>query len=147
MKLTRSQKTYVPSEKDLEKHWYLIDAKGKTLGMLAMKIANLLRGKDKPFFTGERDCGDFVVVTNAREVRLSGPKLDTKIYAWHTRYPAGLRERTAREMIAKKPEKVIFDAVWGMLPRNKLRRHMMKKLKIFAGEEHTHKAQSPIPLS
>lgn len=143
MKLKSSQKTYVPSEKDLSKKWYLVDVKGQTLGLVTTKIANLLRGKKKPFFTPQQDCGDFVIVINAKHVRLSANKIDTKLYHWHTRYPKGFRTRTAREIMAKKPEKIIFDAVWGMLPRNKLRAHIIKKLRIFPEEKHTHEAQSP----
>ena len=142
MKLKSTQKSYVPTEKNLEKKWFLVDVKGKTLGLITTKIANILRGKGKTFFTPERDCGDYVVVVNAKEVRLAGNKLDTKKYYWHTRYPGGFRERTARELMAKKPEKIIYDAVWGMLPRNRLRKNLIKKLKIFAGE-HLMKAQKP----
>lgn len=146
MKLKPSQKTHVPSEKELEKKWFLIDLKGKTLGRTATKIADLLRGKGKPFFTPQLDCGDYLVVINAKEIRLAGNKMDTKKYYWHTSYPSGLRTRTARELLEKKPEKIIFDAVWGMLPRNKLRNKMIKKLRIFPGEEHGCKAQSPQPI-
>lgn len=143
MKLKAHQKTYVPLEKDLKKKWFLVDVKNKTLGRTATKIANLLRGKNKPFFTPQHDCGDYVVVINTKEIRLSKNKLDTKLYHWHTKYPGGLRTRTARELLEKKPEKVFFDAVWGMLPRNKSRKHIIKKLKVFPGTEHDHTAQSP----
>ena len=146
MILKPTQKSHVPSEKELEKKWFLIDVKGKTLGPAATKIADLLRGKGKTFFTPQQDCGDFVIILNAKEVRLAGNKMDTKLYHWHTRYPGGLRTRTARQIMARKPEKVFFDAVWGMLPRTKSRKHIIKKLKVFPGESHTHKSQNPIPL-
>lgn len=146
MKLTRTQKTHVPDEKQTKQTWYLVDVKGKTLGPAAVKIANLLRGKNKPWFTPQQDCGDFVVVVNAKHVRLAGGKLESKTYHWHTGYPAGLRTRTAREVLAKKPEKVLYDAVWGMLPRTKTRNNLMKKLKIFPQDSHSHSAQSPKPI-
>lgn len=132
----------MPSEKDLGKKWFLVDVKGKTLGIAATKIANMLRGKGKPHFTPQTDCGDYVVVINAKDVRFAGTKLDKKVYEWHTRYGAGFRQRTAREMLTRKPEKVIYDAVWGMLPRTKSRKHIMKKLRVFPGTEHKHSAQS-----
>lgn len=147
MKLKQSQKTYVPSEKDLEKKWFLVDAKGKTLGPLATKIANLLRGKGKPHFTPQLDCGDHVVVINTGEIRLARNKLDTKLYYWHTQYPGGLKSRSAREVLAKKPTKVLYDAVRGMLPRNRLRKNIIKKLHLAPGAEHDHKAQSPETLT
>jgi large subunit ribosomal protein L13 len=146
MKLKASQKTHVPTQEELKKKWFLVDVKGKTLGPMATKLANAIRGKGKAFFTPQTDCGDFVVVINAKAIRLAGNKMETKLYQWHTRYPAGLRTRTAREIMEKKPEKILYDAVWGMLPRNKLRKHIMKKLRIFPGEEHTHKAQSLKPI-
>jgi len=146
MKLKATQKTHVPTDAELKKQWLLIDVKGKTLGPMAAKIANAIRGKGKTFFTPQTDCGDFVVVINAKAIRLSGEKMEKKLYQWHTRYPAGLRTRTAREIMEKKPEKILYDAVWGMLPRNKLRKHIIKKLRIFPGEEHTHKAQSLKPV-
>lgn len=146
MKLKPLQKTSVPSDKDLAKAWRLVDAKGKTLGPLAVKIADLLRGKGKPHFTPQMDCGDHVVVVNAKEVRLAGNKMDTKQYYWHTQYPGGLRSRSARDLLAKKPEKILYEAVWGMLPRNRLRKKIIKKLHLFAGPEHNNQAQSPIPL-
>lgn len=147
MKLKKTQKTYVPSEKDLDKKWFLVDAKGKTLGPLATKIANLLRGKGKMHFTPQLDCGDHVVVVNAGEIRLARNKLDTKQYYWHTQYPGGLKSRSAREVLAKKPTKVLYDAVRGMLPRNRLRKNIMKKLHLSPGAEHNHKAQAPEPLT
>ena len=146
MKLKQSQKTTVPAEKQLEKKWFLVDVKGKTLGPTAVKIANLLRGKGKTFFTPEQDCGDYVVAINAKHIRLSKNKMDTKLYQWHTRYPAGFRQRTAKEMMAKKPDKILFDAVWGMLPRTRSRKHIIKKLRVFPEETHDHGAQKLQPL-
>lgn len=144
MKLKQNQKTTVPEEATMKKQqWFLIDVKGKTLGQVATKIADILRGKNKPIFTPQMDCGDYVVVINAAEIRLAGSKMDTKMYQWHTQYPGGFRERTARQVMTKKPEKIIYDAVWGMLPRTKTRKHLMKKLNIFAATEHNHKAQNP----
>ncbi|MBI5413088.1 50S ribosomal protein L13 [Candidatus Peregrinibacteria bacterium] len=140
------QKSYVPSEKDMEKKWFIVDVKDKTLGPTAVKIADLLRGKGKPFFTPQKDCGDHIVVVNAKHIRLSGNKMDTKMYHWHTRYPAGFRSRTAREIMAKKPEKVLEDAVFGMLPRTRTRKVMMRRLRIFPELEHDHKTQSPKPI-
>lgn len=146
MQLKSSQKTYRPGEKDTVKKWFIVDIKGKTLGHVATKIADLLRGKGKPFFTPQQDCGDYVVIINAKSVRLAGNKLDTKMYQWHTRYPSGFREKTARQILTEKPEKVIFDAVRGMLPRNRLRNHIIKKLRIFPGQSHDHTAQKLSPL-
>lgn len=144
--LKQTQKTHVPSEKELVRKWFLIDVKGKTLGSTATKIADLLRGKGKAFFTPQQDCGDFVVAINSKEIRLAGNKMDTKLYHWHTRYPGGLRTRTARQIMARKPEKILFDAVWGMLPRTKSRQHIIKKFKVFPGATHTHKSQNPTPI-
>ncbi|MEK7523434.1 MAG: 50S ribosomal protein L13 [Patescibacteria group bacterium] len=146
MKLKPSQQTHVPTEQELKQKWFLVDVKGKTLGPIATKIANILRGKNKVFFTPQTDCGDYVVVINAKSVRLAGNKMDTKMYHWHTRYPGGFRTRTAREISETKPEKIIYDAVWGMLPRNKTRKHLMRKLHIFPEDTHNVKAQSPEPL-
>lgn len=145
--LKQSQKTYVPGEMDLKKKWYLVDLKGKTLGPAAVKIADLIRGKGKVHFTPQHDCGDFVVAVNARDVRLSKNKLTTKTYHWHSGFGSGFKTRTAKELLQTKPEKVLYEAVWGMLPRNKLRNKMIKKLSIFAGSEHDHAAQSPTPFT
>lgn len=146
MKLKQSQKTYTPSKKNLEQKWFLIDVKEKTLGQTATKIADLLRGKGKPWFTPQQDCGDYIVAINARHIKLAKNKMDTKLYQWHTRYPGGFRQRTAREMLEKKPDKILLEAVWGMLPRNKLRNHLIKKLRIFPEEKHDHGAQKLQPL-
>ncbi|MEK9133070.1 MAG: 50S ribosomal protein L13 [Patescibacteria group bacterium] len=141
MKLKDNQKTYVHDVKENERKWYLVDVKGKTLGQIATKLANIIRGKDKPLFTPQLDCGDYVVVLNAKHIRLAGSKMDTKMYYWHTQYPGGLRSRSARKMLQEKPESVLYDAVRGMLPRNKLRKFVIKKLRVFSEETHTHKAQ------
>ena len=126
--------------------WYLVDARGKVLGRLASQVAKVLRGKHKVTFAPHRDEGDFVVVVNAAQVRLTGDKLYSKVYIWHSGYPRGLKSRTVREMLSEHPERVIMRAVWGMLPKNKLGRHMIKKLKVYAGPEHPHQAQRPQPL-
>lgn len=147
MKLKESQKTAVPSEKELNaKKWFIVDVKGKTLGRISTKIANILRGKDKPMFTPQHDCGDYVVVINAAQIRLAGNKMEKKEYHWHSGYGAGHKVRTARQVMEKHPDRIIYDAVWGMMPRNKLRRHMIKKLRIFPTEAHTHTAQNLQPL-
>ncbi len=136
-------KTTIAKKADLKKRWYLIDAKDKVLGRLAPIIANKLRGKDKPIFAPHMDCGDFIVVINADKVKLTGQKLDKKMYYRHSGYPGALKEESARHLMERKPTKVLELAVSGMLPKNKLRKVFMKKLKLFAGEEHSHEAQSP----
>lgn len=128
---------------EVERKWYVIDAEGKVLGRLASEIASVLRGKRKPIFTPHVDCGDFVIVINADKVVLTGDKLNQKIHAYHTGYPGGRKEVVYAEMMAKRPEKVIELAVKGMLPKSRLGRQMIKKLKVYAGAEHPHAAQSP----
>lgn len=128
---------------EVERKWYVIDAEGKVLGRLASEIASVLRGKRKPIFTPHVDCGDFVIVINADKVVLTGDKLNQKIHAYHTGYPGGRKEVVYAEMMAKRPEKVIELAVKGMLPKSRLGRQMIKKLKVYAGPEHPHAAQSP----
>lgn len=128
---------------EIERKWYVIDAEGKVLGRLAAEIASVLRGKKKPIFTPHVDCGDFVIVINADKVVLTGNKLNQKIHAYHTGYPGGRKEVVYAEMMEKRPEKVIELAVKGMLPKNRLGRKMIKKLKVYAGNEHPHAAQSP----
>lgn len=130
----------------VERRWYLVDAEGKTLGRLASRIADALRGKDKPEFTPHVDTGDFVVVVNAAKIAVTGKKLDDKIYYRHSGYPGGLRQRTLRQELERRPEEVLRRAVKGMLPRNRLARAQLKKLKIYAGPEHPHAAQAPEPL-
>ena len=136
-------KSYMAKANEIERKWYVIDAEGKVLGRLASEIASVLRGKRKPIFTPHVDCGDFVIVINADKVVLTGDKLNQKIHAYHTGYPGGRKEVVYAEMMAKRPEKVIELAVKGMLPKSRLGRQMIKKLKVYAGAEHPHAAQSP----
>ena len=128
---------------EIERKWYVIDAEGKVLGRLASEIASVLRGKRKPIFTPHVDCGDFVIVINADKVVLTGNKLNQKIHAYHTGYPGGRKEIVYAEMMEKRSEKVIELAVKGMLPKNRLGRKMIKKLKVYTGSEHPHTAQAP----
>ncbi len=136
-------KTRFAKKTDIEYKWYLVDAKDAVLGRLAVKIAVCLRGKNKAIFTPNVDTGDFVIVVNAEKVRTTGKKLDDKIYYHHSGYPGGIKARTLRERLAKEPQKVISDAVWGMLPKNRLGRAMLKKLKVYKGSAHPHAAQKP----
>jgi large subunit ribosomal protein L13 len=130
-----------------QRQWYVIDAEGKVLGRMASEIAKVLRGKTKPIFTPNVDAGDFVIVINARYVKLTGRKLQRKIYYRHTEYPGGIRERTAEKMLQTKPEDLVRLAVKGMLPKNRLSKRLVTKLKVYAGPEHPHKAQKPQPLA
>ena len=130
-----------------QRQWYVVDAQDKILGRMATEIAKILRGKHKPIFTPNMDAGDFVVVINARGVKLSGKKLEKKIYYRHTDYPGGIRERNAAKMLAEKPQNLIRLAVKGMLPKNRLSRKLATKLKIYPGPEHPHNAQKPQPLA
>jgi large subunit ribosomal protein L13 len=130
-----------------QRRWYIVDAQGKVLGRMATEIAKVLRGKNKPIFTPNTDAGDFVIVVNAREIKLTGKKLEQKIYYRHTDYPGGIRERTAAKMLAEKPETLVRLAVKGMLPKNRLSRKLVTKLKVYAGPEHPHEAQQPQPLA
>jgi large subunit ribosomal protein L13 len=139
-------KTYSAKPGEIERHWYVVDAEAKTLGRLATQIADVLRGKDKPAYTPHVDTGDFVIVVNAEKVRVTGQKLDQKIYYRHSGYPGGLRSRTLREQLERRPEEVLRKAVKGMLPKNKLASAQLRKLKIYAGPEHPHAAQNPEPL-
>jgi large subunit ribosomal protein L13 len=141
-----SVKTYVAKPTDRERNWLLVDANGKTLGRLATQIADLLRGKRKPEYTPHIDTGDFVVVVNAEKIHVSGNKRQAKLYYRHSRYPGGLRSRTFEEMITRRPEEILRLAVKGMMPRNRLARKQITKLKIYAGSEHPHAAQKPQPL-
>ena len=140
-------KSYIAKPADVKRNWYLVDAEGKTLGRLATEVATLLRGKHKPTFTPHVDGGDFVVVVNASKVVLTGKKLDQKIYYHHSDYVGGMKETTLREMMAKKPEKVVELAVKGMLPKGPLGRAMIKKLHVYAGPEHANQAQKPEVLT
>jgi large subunit ribosomal protein L13 len=139
-------KTYTAKPHEIEQAWYLVDADQRTLGRLATEIADLLRGKGKPTYTAHVDTGDFVVVVNARKVHVTGKKLEQKIYYRHSGYPGGLRERTLAEQLERRPEEVIRKAVKGMLPKNKLASAQLRKLKVYAGSEHPHTAQNPVPL-
>jgi large subunit ribosomal protein L13 len=139
-------KTYSAKPAEITREWYLVDADGKTLGRLATQIADTLRGKRKPIYTPHVDTGDFVVVVNAEKVRVTGAKLDQKMYHRHSGYPGGLRSRTLREQLDRRPTEVLRIAVKGMLPKNKLARHQITKLKIYAGPEHPHESQNPKPL-
>lgn len=139
-------KTQFARKNDIERKWYVVDATDKVLGRLATRIATRLRGKSKPIYTPNVDTGDFVVVINADKVLLTGRKLDRKVYFWHSGYPGGLKSETARERLRKKPQEVITSAVWGMLPKNRLGRAMLKKLKVYKGGEHPHSAQKPEPM-
>jgi len=138
--------SFVQKPQDVVRKWYVVDADGKTLGRMASEIASVLRGKHKPTYTPHVDCGDFVIVINADKVAFTGKKLDQKKYRWHTGYMGGLRERTARQMMETKPEEVVRLAVKGMLPKGPLGSHMITKLKVFTGSEHTHQAQMPEAL-
>ncbi|MBM4294243.1 MAG: 50S ribosomal protein L13 [Deltaproteobacteria bacterium] len=140
-------KTYTARKGEVPRQWYVVDAQGKVLGRLASRIAMVLRGKTKPVFTPHMDTGDFVVVVNAGQVRLTGKKLEQKFYYRHSGYPGGLKSISARHLLQKKPEEVLRHAVRGMLPKNSLGRQLLKKLKIYAGGEHPHEAQQPAPLN
>ena len=139
-------KTWNAKGGEVERRWYVVDADGQTLGRLATRIADTLRGKDKAQYTPHVDTGDFVVVVNAERIRVTGQKLDQKRYYRHSGYPGGLRSRTLREQLDRRPTEVIRKAVKGMLPKNRLARRQLTKLKIYAGPEHPHTAQAPEPL-
>lgn len=139
-------KTYYTPVNEIDRKWYVADADGKVLGRIAAEIANRLRGKHKPTFCNFQDNGDFVVVVNADKIHLTVNKWDDKLYHHHTGFPGGIKTSTAREVLAKKPEELIRTAVKGMLPKNKLGRAQLKKLKIYSGKEHPHQAQQPITL-
>jgi large subunit ribosomal protein L13 len=139
-------KTYMATPSKRERNWLLVDASEKTLGRLATQIADALRGKRKPEYTPHIDTGDFVVVVNAERIRVTGNKLQDKQYHRHSGYPGGLRSRTLREMLDRRPEEVIRLAVKGMLPRNRLGRAQLRKLKVYAGPDHPHEAQQPKPF-
>ena len=136
-------RTFVPKEGEISREWVVMDAADQVLGRLATEVARILRGKHKPGFTPHLDTGDFVVVVNAERVKLTGAKLDDKVYYRHSGRPGSLKSETARERLDKHPERVIQAAVWGMLPKNRLGRKLLKKLKVYAGPEHPHAAQQP----
>jgi large subunit ribosomal protein L13 len=139
-------KTYVATPENRQRDWYVVDAEGKNLGRLATRIADTLRGKRKPEYTPHCDTGDFVVVVNAEKVTVTGRKLEQKTYFRHSGYPGGLRSRTLAEMLDRNPEDVVRKAVKGMLPRNRLARAQLTKLKVYAGPDHPHQAQQPKAL-
>ena len=140
-------KTYMANPAKVEKKWYVVDAEGQTLGRLASEVAKVLRGKNKPEFTPFVDTGDYVIVVNADKIKVTGKKMDQKIYYNHSDYVGGMKETTLREMMDKKPEKVIELAVKGMLPKGPLGRAMIKKLHVYAGAEHNNQAQKPEVLT
>jgi large subunit ribosomal protein L13 len=136
-------KTLSANNKDIIKKWHIVDANGMVVGRLASKIATILRGKNKAIFTPHVDTGDFVIVVNADKIRFTGNKLDKKVYFRHSGYPGGLKQETARNIMKDSPEEIIMIAVRGMLPKNRLGRQQLKKLKVYRGPEHPHKAQNP----
>ncbi|GAA6292162.1 50S ribosomal protein L13 [Clostridium sp. AF18-27] len=140
-------KSFMASPATIERKWYVVDATGYTLGRLASEVAKVLRGKNKPTFTPHMDCGDYVIIVNADKVKVTGKKLDQKIYYNHSEYVGGMRETTLREMMAKKPEKVVELAVKGMLPKGTLGRSMFDKLHVYAGPDHQQAAQKPEVLT
>jgi large subunit ribosomal protein L13 len=146
MKLSKNNKTFVPQKDALERKWWLINAEGVVLGRLASRIANILRGKTKANYTPFFDTGDFVIVINIDKVKLTGNKEDQKMYYRHSGYMGGLKETSYKHMMAKHPDRILTHAVKGMLPKNKLNRKILKKLKVFAGAEHKHQAQKPETL-
>jgi large subunit ribosomal protein L13 len=140
-------KSFIPRDRDIQKHWHVMDAEGQILGRLATRAARLLTGKDKPIYTPFLDTGDHVIIINAEKVKLTGKKLTDKMYRHHTGYPGGLRETAAGVLLSKDPGKLIREAVIGMLPKTKLGRAMRKKLKVYQGPLHPHQAQQPTPLA
>ena len=140
-------KTYSTKPSDIQRQWWVVDAEGKTLGRLASEIARILRGKHKPYYAPHLDTGDYVIVINAGKIRVTGRKLDQKVYYRHSGYPGGLKAITLRQQLQRHPTRVIRAAVWGMLPHNRLGRKMIKKLKVYAEDHHPHEAQKPKPLA
>ena len=139
-------KTFMQKKETVERNWYIIDAAGKSLGRVASKAACILKGKHKPTFTPHVDCGDFVIIINAGKVKLTGNKLNDKMYYNHSGYPGGLRERNAKTMLEKYPEEMMERAIKGMLPKGRLGRQMYKKLFVYAGSEHNQQAQKPVEM-
>ena len=139
-------RTFSAKTEEIDREWYVVDAQGQTLGRLASRIATILKGKHKPIYTPHLDCGDFVIILNADKVRVTGRKMDQKFYYRYSGYPGGLSQISLRDQLARHPERVLQAAVRGMLPKNKLGRQMIKKLKVYAGDEHPHAAQQPKPL-
>ena len=139
-------KSFMASPATIERKWYVVDAAGYTLGRLASEVAKVLRGKNKPIFTPHMDCGDYVIIVNAEKIKVTGKKMDQKIYYHHSEYVGGMKETTLKEMMAKKPERVIELAVKGMLPKGPLGKSMSKKLHVYAGPDHEQAAQKPQAL-
>lgn len=139
-------KTYYPKADEITREWYVADANGQILGRFATKVAEILMGKHKPTFTPGVDTGDYVIVVNCERIIVTGKKLDDKKYYHHTGYPGGIKEISLRDLLAKHPDRVMQKAVWGMLPHNKHGRKLLKKLKVYAGPDHSHGAQNPKPL-
>jgi large subunit ribosomal protein L13 len=139
-------KTYYPKAEDITREWILVDANDQNLGRLATRIAMLLLGKHKPEFTPGVEMGDYVIVVNAERITVTGKKMDEKIYYRHSRYPGGLKAISLRDQLDKYPERVIQKAVWGMLPHNRMGRHLMRKLRVYSGPDHPHEAQKPKPV-
>jgi large subunit ribosomal protein L13 len=141
--------SYIPDKEylDKSKKWYVIDANEAVLGRLATRAAEILMGKHKPEYISFLDTGDFVIIVNADKVRLTGKKLEKKVYRWHTMYMGGLKEAKARDRLNKKPERMVTEAIAGMLPKSKLGKKMVKKLKVYVGDSHPHAAQKPVALS
>lgn len=139
--------TYMPNTSQIERKWYVVDAEGQTLGRLAAEVAKVLRGKNKAIFTPHADCGDYVIVVNAEKIKVTGKKLDQKIYYHHSDYVGGMKEATLREMLQRHPDRVIEHAVKGMLPKGPLGRQMYTKLFVYAGPDHKHQAQQPVELT
>jgi large subunit ribosomal protein L13 len=140
-------KSFIPRERDMQKRWHVIDAEGQILGRLATRAARILTGKDKPIYTPFLDTGDHVIIINAEKIKLTGKKLTDKLYRHHTGYPGGMRETAAGMLLAKDPGKLIREAVIGMLPKTKLGRAMRKKLKVYQGSQHPHRAQQPTAMA
>lgn len=140
------QKTYYPKADEIQRDWVVVDANDQTLGRLATQISTVMLGKHKPGYTPGVEVGDYVIVVNASHIKVSGNKLDDKMYHRHTGYPGGLKSVKLRDLLAKNPERVIEKAVWGMLPHNRMGRSLMKKLRVYAGPDHPHAAQEPKPI-
>lgn len=140
-------KTYAVKASEIEREWFVVDAEGKTLGRLASEIAKILKGKHKPIYSPHLDVGDYVIVVNADKIRVTGRKLEQKFYHHHSGYPGGLKSISLRDQLARHPTRVLQSAVRGMLPKNRLGRRMIKKLKVYAGNEHPHQAQQPKELA
>ena len=140
------QKTYATTPAVIERRWWVVDAEGKTLGRLAARVAPLLRGTHKPYFTPHLDTGDYVIIVNADKIRVTGKRMDQKIYYRHSGYPGGLKSMTLREMMSRFPNRALKYAIKGMLPKGPLGRQMYKKLKVYAGAEHPHQAQQPASM-